>query len=215
MKIICNFFQLNTSVLACTLPKPGKHRGVYHSYNTGTPKTSTPLDDSVLETGISMVKHEVTDSHILCVFDRKIQPSDGQVGKVFPLDEEWYPAWAVGPINDEGFMRRHTRRVSYPTTINCTGISPPPAPVNDETEALLMKLHGVFMMVGWMLCVACSILTPRYLRSHWTSTRFGGVQLWFVVHRALMIIGIVFVIAGLVLILVAKNGELIDVFFLF
>ncbi|CAD6186470.1 unnamed protein product [Caenorhabditis auriculariae] len=69
----------------------------------------------------------------------------------------------------------------------------------------LIKIHGVLMIIAWMVCVALAILSARYLRDHFPSSSPGGLKWWFHIHRTLNALAVPLVILATLLVFIAKD----------
>lgn len=48
---------------------------------------------------------------------------------------------------------------------------------------ILMRLHGLFMVVAWLGFAGTGMLFARYFRQTWVGKPVGGKDLWFQAHR--------------------------------
>ena len=61
-----------------------------------------------------------------------------------------------------------------------------------------VKVHAIFMSLGWMACVASGTVLPRFFqRIEWTSDKsILGEALWFRGHQVFMVFASLFSLAG-------------------
>lgn len=76
---------------------------------------------------------------------------------------------------------------------------------NDRT--ILMKSHGIVMVFAWILLISTGILFSRYCKSLWPNCKIRNKALWFVAHRAIMLIAAALTLIGFALILMYKDGK--------
>ncbi len=62
------------------------------------------------------------------------------------------------------------------------------------------------MIFGWIGCVTVAIIMARFTRDLWPEKKLFGTKYWFVVHRYLMIIGWLAIVASYVVIFVQFGG---------
>jgi len=73
-------------------------------------------------------------------------------------------------------------------------------------QNLLLKLHGIFMILAWMGCAGTAIIMARYFKDTWKGHQILGKDRWFQAHRTLMTITVLLTIVGLVLAFVHTGG---------
>ncbi|CAG2180091.1 unnamed protein product, partial [Oppiella nova] len=107
------------------------------------------------------------------------------------LNSSYYLLLAYGPLKPDGKnIDFHTQKKASSTSVNLqkNGI------LKGEPIDILIKLHGLFMIIGWLGCVSIAILIARHYKNSWPDSTLCGVKLWFAIHRTLMISGVVFII---------------------
>ncbi|KAE9549450.1 hypothetical protein FO519_007344 [Halicephalobus sp. NKZ332] len=80
-----------------------------------------------------------------------------------------------------------------------------PFSLTGSTKVFLVKLHGIFMLIGWFGMVAIAIFSARYLRPAIPYSKINGLHVWFHLHRGINIGAVVLIILATVLIFVAKD----------
>uniref|UniRef100_A0A1I7XUN8 Cytochrome b561 domain-containing protein n=1 Tax=Heterorhabditis bacteriophora TaxID=37862 RepID=A0A1I7XUN8_HETBA len=65
--------------------------------------------------------------------------------------------------------------------------------------------HGILMVLSWIVFLAIGIIFARYFKRFYSDTRICGTDVWFHVHRALNMVGIVGSVCGFVMIFVAND----------
>lgn len=62
-----------------------------------------------------------------------------------------------------------------------------------QVEALgahiLIRIHGSVMIAIWIGLVTLSIVLARYYKNDWSNSKINDLAIWFVVHRAFMLMG--------------------------
>lgn len=53
---------------------------------------------------------------------------------------------------------------------------------------ILIRIHGSLMVCIWIGLVSLSIITARYYKNEWNSSRINDLAIWFVIHRSLMLL---------------------------
>ncbi|XP_064601249.1 ferric-chelate reductase 1-like [Liolophura sinensis] len=74
------------------------------------------------------------------------------------------------------------------------------------TMTLLTQLHGVAMVLAWMLFVSFATVEGRYFREGFGSKMVCGLKLWFQMHRVVTMIAGILTAAGFILIFVKVKG---------
>jgi len=74
------------------------------------------------------------------------------------------------------------------------------------TTNILMKAHGVLMVVAWLGCAGSGIVLARYFKDTWKDSPSCGQAQWFLWHRFLMLVVWVATISGIVCIALEQGG---------
>lgn len=53
---------------------------------------------------------------------------------------------------------------------------------------ILIRIHGSLMIAIWIGMVTISVLLARYFKNEWSQSKINDTAIWFVVHRALMLL---------------------------
>ncbi|XP_060559513.1 putative ferric-chelate reductase 1 [Ruditapes philippinarum] len=69
-----------------------------------------------------------------------------------------------------------------------------------------VKLHGIMMVLAWMLLVVIGIVTARYNKDMLPGEKLLGTKVWFQVHRGAMVLAVLFVVIGFIPIFVEVQG---------
>ena len=68
------------------------------------------------------------------------------------------------------------------------------------SSKIALRLHGAFMIFAWIGSASLGMLVARYFKQTWTSTQCCKKDIWFVVHRTLMVLTWLLTMAGFLLI---------------
>ncbi|XP_078317557.1 putative ferric-chelate reductase 1 homolog [Crassostrea virginica] len=129
-----------------------------------------------------------------CVIDRKIE-SDG----LLQLSKKWYLLHAIGVVSENSLQYHKERSVSgekVDLQSNVVVVEEPPS-------RLLLILHGVFMVLAWMVFAPVGIFTAKFFR---TNKAICGQKLWFQVHRSCMILVLACTATGIIAIVADMKG---------
>lgn len=94
--------------------------------------------------------------------------------------------WAIGPVRD-GAAQQHSGRGAFVVSLSGGDVGPLAAP----TVVKLKVLHGVLMGCGWGVLLPTGAILARWYK------HLG--PLWFRLHRAIQLSGLLLVLAGWVL----------------
>ena len=115
------------------------------------------------------------------------------------VNTKYYLLIAGGPLVDADTVQRHDNRgVSYVPILLTT---PQNVPL-DRTTAVMILIHGSFMIVAWIGLTSIGIIIARYAKKAWNNMTMGKQQAWFVWHNICMILAWALTIAGFVIIFV-------------
>ncbi|XP_053325606.1 putative ferric-chelate reductase 1 [Spea bombifrons] len=134
------------------------------------------------------------DGVIQCAFRRAIKiPS---ITERFDMSASYYIFLADGDAED-GRISRHLRQPLITTRMyNITGS---PDDVGGSRSPLLIKYHGALMFVAWMTTVSIGVVVARFFKPIWPNSSLFGKQVWFQVHRILMVTTVVLTSVAFVL----------------
>jgi hypothetical protein len=115
---------------------------------------------------------------------------------------------AKGPVSDTGTKLRHSLETNkYPyISPNKVHILGKKVDLTYTARDPLVKAHGCLMLIGWMMCASTAILLAKYYKRMWPNSRLCGVEVWFAVHRGLMIACLVCTVIAFILIFVHVGG---------
>uniref|UniRef100_A0A673X1D2 Ferric chelate reductase 1 n=1 Tax=Salmo trutta TaxID=8032 RepID=A0A673X1D2_SALTR len=154
------------------------------------------------ENVLSDTAWQLADGVIQCRFRRDIL-LPRKIESRFSLDQSYFLFIAHGRAED-GVIYRHDRQPLIST--HQTVITGPPENLAGSRSPLLIKFHGVFMLVAWMTTVTTGVIIARYFKHDWPETRLFGRRLWFQVHRALMTLTVLLTCVGFSLPFIYRGG---------
>ncbi|XP_055537536.1 putative ferric-chelate reductase 1 homolog [Wyeomyia smithii] len=73
-------------------------------------------------------------------------------------------------------------------------------------EAILIKLHGTFMVIAWLLFASLGDAVARYFKKTWVNERYFGGEAWFLYHRVYMFFTWLLTCSGFILIFIDMDG---------
>lgn len=178
------------SVMACKLN--GGSASFELGFNTGKSYSSIP---DLTGTGVSVIETSYTSGVVRCVIDRPINSTNNQV---FSLTRNWYLLRASGPVSG-GSLSTHRAKTSSSSTVDFLSAS---LVTEAEADLLMVKLHGSFMMIAWVMFSSIGIVTARFFKGGWEGKTLGGIKVWFQIHRTCMVSVFVLTVAAFVIIFI-------------
>ncbi|CCD70555.1 ascorbate ferrireductase (transmembrane) [Caenorhabditis elegans] len=77
--------------------------------------------------------------------------------------------------------------------------------LSKEFKRLLVKLHAILMILGWLFFVPTGFLFARYGRQVFKNHTIYGMFVWFQIHRASTFIGVCCIVTSILCILISTN----------
>ncbi|CAF4179558.1 unnamed protein product [Rotaria sp. Silwood2] len=77
---------------------------------------------------------------------------------------------------------------------------------SDDDKAMFLRAHGIIMLFIWILFVPTGILIARYFKQSWPTRKLCGKQMWFAVHRSVMIFAAIMTLIAFAAILKYNQG---------
>ncbi|NWU93283.1 FRRS1 reductase, partial [Upupa epops] len=158
----------------------------YHVHvHTAYLKGRSPPDwDS--ENGLEDVSWRLVDGVLQCSFRRRVHLPTYK-GR-FNLDASYYIFMAHGKASEDGLIHKHHRQPLITSGIyNVTGV---PQDIGGSRSPQLIKLHGALMFVVWITTVSIGVIVARFFKPVWSHSFLFGKEMWFQVHRMLMLIAV-------------------------
>lgn len=182
------------SVMACKLN--GGSVSFELGYNTGN--LYSPIS-GLTGTGVSVIETSYASGVVRCVIDRDINSTHSQV---FSLSRNWYLLRASGPVSG-GALSTHRTKTSSSSTVDFLSAS---LVTEAEADLLMVKLHGSFMMIAWVMFSSIGIVTARFFKGGWEGKTIGGIKVWFQIHRTCMVSVFILTVAAFVVIFIDVGG---------
>nr|XP_060629917.1 ferric-chelate reductase 1 isoform X1 [Anolis sagrei ordinatus] len=124
----------------------------------------------------------VTDGLMQCSFRRRMKLPAFK--ERFNLDAYYYIFLADGEVSEGGRIHQHHRQ---PLITNSKyNVSGPPKDIGGSRSPFLIKIHGALMFVAWMSTVSIGVIVARFFKPVWPHVLLFGEEIWFQVHRMLM-----------------------------
>ncbi|XP_055058388.2 putative ferric-chelate reductase 1 [Misgurnus anguillicaudatus] len=166
----------------------GGHVSVDAAYTTGR---SYP--DVASKSVLTDVSWRVSDGVIQCRFFRAIYTPQDLVR--FNLNQSYYLFLAHGSA-EYGMIHRHKRQPLISSHRQL--IIGSPQILTGSRSPLLMKYHGAFMLIGWMLAGSIGTFMAAFFKPDWPEHTLFGQKIWFQVHRTLMSLTVLLTTVGFI-----------------
>uniref|UniRef100_A0A915DVK6 ascorbate ferrireductase (transmembrane) n=1 Tax=Ditylenchus dipsaci TaxID=166011 RepID=A0A915DVK6_9BILA len=77
-----------------------------------------------------------------------------------------------------------------------------------QIRSILIKSHGILMLIAWLICVTSAVLSIRFLKDQqWANKTFLGVTRWFLIHRFLNTFAVLLITAAFVCIFIVADWQ--------
>lgn len=168
----------DTSVTSCLMTNSNSAFTVQNSYNTG--RTNTPIAPNPTD-GLSGTTGSYIGNLFTCSFARTIANSNSQV---FNLNNDYYILYARGTVSGGNTIQQHAPsgrsfsavKVDLQSLTNvCAGVD------------MRVKAHGCIAIIAWMILANLGYFIARYYKPLWSSKKVFGSDIWFLIHRVLMV----------------------------
>ncbi|XP_034293142.1 ferric-chelate reductase 1-like [Pantherophis guttatus] len=161
---------------------------------------SYPEFDS--KSALQNISWRLADGLIQCSFRRRIR-LPASTGR-YNLDANYYIFLADGEISTEGEIYKHQQQPLI--TNGKYNILGPLKDIGGSRSPFLIKIHGALMFVGWITTVSIGVIVARFFKSVWPNTLLFGEEIWFQIHRSLMIITILLTSISFALPFIYRGG---------
>ena len=132
-------------------------------WNTKSPMTSDLLPDP--HAGIEVVSVSHNGGFVHCTFNRDaitdITTAYNTSATFDLIEQSYYLLLATGNVDDDGRIKHHTLEDSTSCAVNLGSYSHVKSASN-----LLFKLHGVAMLLAWLLFSNIGIVMARYFKGN-------------------------------------------------
>lgn len=184
------------SVIECVKDVSGMH--AYMSWTGINPYRSTRLPDPHL--GIQLLNSSSVNDTIYCKVRRNVVTI--VEGRTFDLDHDMYHLMvAVGSSVQPTTVTYHNLGVSC----SAQKLSLTEASNVQAASSILVRLHGVFMVIGWIGTVSLGTIIARFYRDAWTGTLLG-YDVWLTMHTIFTMLTWILTMLGFILIFVDLQG---------
>eukprot|EP00062_Callorhinchus_milii_P003261 gi/632940838/ref/XP_007885531.1/ PREDICTED: putative ferric-chelate reductase 1 [Callorhinchus milii] len=180
-------FMGNDDVYICVLGSSGKVNLV-HAYTTGR---TTPISRSL--EAIINITTVYENGIIKCAF----------TSRNITTDRTYYILYAHGPASN-GYIQKH-QSDPYISQVK-VDISAPTLALGGTRSKVVIKVHGALMLIAWMCIGSMGMIIARYFKRAWKGKRFQKKDLWFQIHRSLMMLTVGVTIIAFVLSFVHVQG---------
>ncbi|XP_075792714.1 putative ferric-chelate reductase 1 isoform X1 [Pelodiscus sinensis] len=173
-----------------------------HRINVNTAYLSgrtPPVLDS--ENGLEDISWRVADGVVQCSFRRNLH-LPAYKGR-FNLDANYYIFLADGEASEGGLIYKHNRQPLI--TNGMYNVTDSPKDVGGSRSPLLLKVHASLMFVAWMTTVSIGVIVARFFKPVWPYSLFGK-EIWFQVHRMLMLTTVLLTSIAFVLPFIYRGG---------
>ncbi|XP_044288548.1 ferric-chelate reductase 1 isoform X2 [Varanus komodoensis] len=144
----------------------------------------------------------LADGVIQCSFKRRIHLPSSK--RRFKLDASYYIFMADGEVGEGGIIQKHHRQPLITNAkYNISGLL---KDIGGSRSPFLIKIHGALMFVAWMATVSIGVIVARYFKPVWPNSLLFGREIWFQVHRMLMMTTVLLTSASFILPFVYRGG---------
>jgi len=191
------------SVLECIRKADGSFV-TQNSYNNYQSNQALSANESKL--GIAdATKGSYENGMLKCVITRQVKVNNA---RVFDLDKQYYLFVAQGPLDAAEAKYYHSSRKFSASQVDVRVNSGVQSGGGGRCDICLKRAHGILMITAWVLIVSTSIIIARYYKSAWPGKKLCTTDVWFTIHRILMILALACTISGFVIIFVVNSGKL-------
>ncbi|XP_028283839.1 putative ferric-chelate reductase 1 [Parambassis ranga] len=161
-----------------------------------------PEDQS--QSGLSSVSWRLADGSIQCRFSRPVRLAHQEPPTArYDLDQEYFVFLASGHAQ-YGKIRKHSQQPLIST--HRKQITGPPEVLKGSRGPVIMKMHGVLMLLAWMLTGSIGTFIASFYKSDWPNQTLLGQKIWFQLHRGLMMLTLVLTIVAFCLPFFYRKG---------
>ncbi|XP_068025291.1 ferric-chelate reductase 1 isoform X1 [Melanerpes formicivorus] len=161
---------------------------------------SSPVWD--LENALEDVSWRLADGLLQCSFRRSIL-LPAYKGR-FNLDKNYYIFLADGEASEGGLIYKHHRQPLITNgAYNVTGL---PQDIGGSRSPRLIKAHGALMFVAWITTASVGVIVARFFKPVWSHSFLFGKEMWFQVHRMLMLTTVMLTSVAFVLPFIYRQG---------
>ncbi|KAM4659740.1 ferric-chelate reductase 1 isoform 5-T10 [Amazona ochrocephala] len=161
---------------------------------------SPPVLDS--ENALEDVSWRLADGLLQCSFRRSIH-LPAHKGR-FNLNASYYIFLADGEASEGGVIHKHQQQPLITSGMyNVTGL---PQDIGGSRSPRLIKAHGALMFIAWITTVSIGVIVARFFKPVWSYSFLFGKEMWFQVHRMLMLTTVMLTGISFVLPFIYRGG---------
>ncbi|NXH19687.1 FRRS1 reductase, partial [Bucco capensis] len=161
---------------------------------------SPPVLDS--ENAVEDVSWRLVDGVLQCSFKRSIR-LPAYKGR-YNLDASYYIFLANGEASEGGLIYKHLRQPLI--TNGLYNVTDLPQDIGGSRSPQLIKAHGVLMSIAWITAVSIGVIIARFFKPVWSHSFLFGKEMWFQVHRMLMLTVVMLTSISFVLPFIYRGG---------
>lgn len=163
---------------------------MYRSQNTGK-RPPTTLAGSDLQP----TQGSVDGSVLSCGFNLLKSAS-------LNLDVDSYLFFANGALSGPDKRKHSTTPKISPSVVDFQSVQV----IGGSAVQILIKVHGLLMIAAWVFFASVGVVLARYYKPVWADRKLLGEKVWFQIHRFLMVMTLLCVVAAFVVIFVQVEG---------
>lgn len=155
--------------------------------------------------GLSHIVGSRTGRRLRCKFwrDRFIPGYEDLVN----LDDDNYILLAKGKVDLNGMKKMHVLEPGKQPYVSKSMVSMKEiVDISGTARYPLAKIHGILMLIGWMMCASTALVIAKYYKPMWPNSRLCNEKVWFAVHRGCMSVTFFCTILGFILIFIHAGG---------
>ncbi|XP_057258269.1 putative ferric-chelate reductase 1 isoform X8 [Pezoporus wallicus] len=161
---------------------------------------SPPVLDS--ENALEDVSWRLAGGLLQCSFRRSIC-LPAHKGR-FNLNASYYIFLADGEASEGGVIHKHHHQPLITNEMyNVTGR---PQDIGGSRSPRLIKAHGALMFIAWITTVSIGVIVARFFKPVWSHSFLFGKEMWFQVHRMLMLTTVMLTSISFVLPFIYRGG---------
>lgn len=176
----------NTDVLLCLRKNDGSV-DVGHYW---TDSYSAPAKSTQGTAALTVLKAEYISGVLSCRISR---PKNPGIQNMRDLNSKWFLLYARGNVANDA-IQQHSVRTTSPGSVNVTAVTALKAA---KSKIPYIETHGVLMVIAWIGFASVGMFMARYMRKTWSKKVFSK-DIWFQVHRTLMVATVSVTILGII-----------------
>ncbi|XP_075871564.1 putative ferric-chelate reductase 1 [Nelusetta ayraudi] len=154
------------------------------------------------QSALASVSWRLADGAMQCRFSRRVKVSHQEPGR-FDLDQDYFLFLASGQAQ-HGKISRHGRQPFISSQKKL--ITGSPEVLLGSRSPIIMKMHGVLMLIAWMLTGSVGTFIASFYKPEWPDKTLLGQKIWFQVHRGLMTLTVALTVAAFCLPFFYRRG---------